>query len=97
MIDLLNTIHNVDVSIYYILNEFVGNRFLDRFFFYQESNTLLKCGLLVSMYWYFWFRGGPDRERRRRAIFTIIVGAVLALSINRGISALSPFRVTANV
>ena len=91
--NLLETIRNMDVSVYHFLNGFVGNRFLDRFFFYQESNTLLKCGLLVSMYWYFWFRGGPDQERRRQAIFTMVVGALLALAINRAVSAVAPFRI----
>jgi undecaprenyl-diphosphatase len=93
MMNLLLTIHNVDVSIYYFLNGLVGNRLLDRFFLYQESNTLLKCGIPVSMYWYFWFCSGPDQEKRRRAIFTIIVGTLLALTINRTISTLTPFRV----
>jgi membrane-associated phospholipid phosphatase len=91
--ELLQAIRNLDVSVYHFLNGFVGNRFLDRFFSYQESNTLLKCGLLVSIYWYFWFCGGPDQERRRKAIFTIIVGTLLALAINRVISAVTPFRI----
>jgi undecaprenyl-diphosphatase len=90
---LLHAIRTVDVSVYYFLNQTVGNRFLDRFFYYQESNVLLKCGLLVSMYWYFWFRPSPDQEARRKAIFTIIVGTLLALSVNRVISTLTPFRI----
>jgi undecaprenyl-diphosphatase len=93
MLGPLHSIQNVDVSIYHFLNGFAGNRFLDRLFYYQESHTLLKCGVPVSMYWYFWFRDGPDQERRRTAIFTIIVGAILALAINRAISTLTPFRV----
>jgi hypothetical protein len=45
------------------------------------------------LYWYFWFRGGPDQERRRRAIIAIIFGTLLALAINRAVSSLTPFRV----
>lgn len=93
MLGLLHSIQNADAGIYHFLNGSVGNRFLDRLFYYQESNTLLKCGVPVSMYWYLWFRDGEDQERRRTAIFTIIVGTILALAINRAISALAPFRI----
>lgn len=93
MMDLLRAIHNADVSVYYFLNGFVGNRFLDRFFTFQQTNTLLKCGVLISMYWYFWFRRSPDQDSRRKAIITIIIGTLLALAINRTVSTLSPFRI----
>jgi undecaprenyl-diphosphatase len=90
---LPHSISAIDTGVYHFLNAAVGNRFLDRFFYYQESNTLLKCGLLVSAYWYFWFRPGPDREGRRATIWTIILATLLALTVNRVISTMAPFRV----
>jgi len=93
MLSLLQAIRNADVQIYYFLNGVVGNRFLDHIFQFLESNTLFKCGLLVSAYCYFWFRSDADQEARRRAILAIITGTLLALTINRVISTLMPFRV----
>jgi membrane-associated phospholipid phosphatase len=89
----LQTIQHVDVIIYRFFNQFAGNRFLDYFASFEENTNLLKGGLFLAMYWYFWFRAGPDRDRRRRAVIAIVVGALAALVASRIIADLVPFRI----
>src|SRR5579872_5471109 len=89
---VLQTIDQVDVNIYHALSRFAGNWLLDHFTSYEESANLFKGGLFVALYWYFWFRKGPDQEGHRRAIITIIIGSLLALFVARVIADLAPFR-----
>jgi len=88
----LQTIQNLDVAIYHFFNKFAGNRFLDYFASFEENSNLLKGGLFLAAYWHFWFRAGPDRDRRRRAIIAIVAGALFALVASRTIADLLPFR-----
>jgi membrane-associated phospholipid phosphatase len=90
---LLQLINSADVSIYHYLSGFAGNWSLDRFVSFQEGNTLLKSALFLTMYWYFWFRPGPDQEKRRRAIIAILVGTLLAIVVARTVATFAPFRI----
>jgi membrane-associated phospholipid phosphatase len=90
---LLQSISNIDVVIYHFLNGFAGNRFLDHFASFEENDNLLKGGLFLAMYWYLWFRAGPDQERRRRAIIAILAGALLALVASRTVANFAPYRI----
>jgi membrane-associated phospholipid phosphatase len=70
-----------------------GNRFLDHFASFEENDNLLKGGLFLAIYWYLWFRACPDQDRRRKAIITILIGALLALAVSRTIANFAPYRV----
>jgi undecaprenyl-diphosphatase len=89
----LHLIQNIDISVYYWLSRFHGNWFSDRFVAFQESNALLKCGLLTSMYWYFWFREGSEQKQTRIKILTILTGTLAGIVFTRVIATLVPFRV----
>jgi len=86
-------IHSVDLHIYYFLTRFAGNWLFDHFAAFEENNNLLKGALLLSLYWYLWFRIGPAQERQRRTIINIMVGTFFGLAICRMIADLAPFRV----
>jgi undecaprenyl-diphosphatase len=90
---LLQAIRNADVAVYRFLNGFAGNRLLDHLANFEESSNLLKGGLFFAMYWRLWFRAGPDRYRRRRAIIAIMAGAILALAASRIIANFAPYRI----
>jgi membrane-associated phospholipid phosphatase len=92
MSDLLQAVRAVDLSIYHFLSGFAGNWILNRLASNEEANALLKGGILFTMYWYLWFRIGPDRERRRSAIIAIVIGAILAVIVARTIAFIAPFR-----
>jgi undecaprenyl-diphosphatase len=89
---ILQTIRSVDLSIYRTLNGLAGNWALDRIASQEEANSLLKGGFFFAMYWYLWFRVGPDREKRRRDIIAILTGALLAVIVARTVAFIVPFR-----
>ena len=82
-----------DRWIYNFFNEFAGNWLLDHIAGEEEMNSLFKGGLFVALYWYFWFRSGPAQTQRRRTILSILIGTLTALTLNRTIAFLSPFRI----
>ncbi len=93
MYGLLHFIQNVDLDVYYWLSQFHGGWFLDRFVSHQESNILFKSGLLIAMYWYFWFREDRQQQQRRATILTILAGTILGLFFTRMVATFAPFRV----
>jgi membrane-associated phospholipid phosphatase len=92
MSDLLQLIRSFDLSAYHFLNGFAGNWLLDRLANFEENNNLLKGGFFFALYGYCWFRMGPDQEKQRREIITILTGTLLALIVGRTIADLAPFR-----
>jgi undecaprenyl-diphosphatase len=82
-----------DIHIFHLVNGLAGNWLLDRLAGYEEGNNLLKGGLFMAAFWYFWFQPHPDRELRRKTIIAVLLGAFLALVANRAIAAVTPFRV----
>ena len=93
MIVLVATIQKVDEVIYHFLNGFAGHSWLDYFANFEENDNLLKGGIFLAAYWYFWFRPGAEQERRRRAIVAILAASLLALVAARVIANFAPFRV----
>jgi membrane-associated phospholipid phosphatase len=92
MNQFVQTISSIDVRIYYFLGHFAGNRTLGRLASHEEGNNLLKGGIVFAMYWYLWFRVSPDRDRRRKAIIAIAIGAILAIIVARTFAFIAPFR-----
>jgi membrane-associated phospholipid phosphatase len=90
---LLEAIRSADISIYHYLNGFAGNGFLDYMASFEENANLLKGGLFLAVYWYFWVSSGAGQDKRRKAIVAILIGAVLALAASRTIADLAPYRV----
>ena len=89
----LHAIQSVDVQIYYWLSQFHGSGFCDRLASRIESNTLFKSGLLIAMYWYFWFIDDREQQQRRAKILTILSGTMVGLIATRVVATLAPFRV----
>lgn len=90
---LLQAIRSVDLKIYHSFGFFAGNRVLDHLASREEGNNLLKGGIFFAMYWYLWFRIGPDLAKRRKAIIAIVIGSMLAIIVARTIAYITPFRV----
>jgi membrane-associated phospholipid phosphatase len=88
----LDIVQGVDLRTYHFLSRFAGNWFIDRFVYFQESEQILKGGLVLAAYWWLWFRGGSDREKRREAIIAIMFATVLAVVVTRILAAATPFR-----
>ncbi len=90
---LLRLVQSFDLQVYYFLSRFHGSWILDRLASHMESNNLLKSGVLISLYWYFWFRDDPQRQERRSQILSILTGTLAGLVVTRGIASLATFRV----
>lgn len=93
MHSLLNLIQNIDLNVYYWLSHFHGSWFLDSLASHQETNTFFKSGLLIAMYWYFWFREDHDQQQRRTTILGIFTGTMVGLVVTRLVATFAPFRV----
>jgi membrane-associated phospholipid phosphatase len=90
---LFRLIQGVDVSVYAWLCSFHGSWFLDRVASQLESNVLFKSAVFVSLYWYFWFREGPDQQERRNSIVAVLVATLAGLIVARLVATIAPFRV----
>jgi undecaprenyl-diphosphatase len=94
MSDFLQFIHGLDVSIYYFLSRFAGNVVIDRIARLEEANNFLKGGILFAILWNYWFYGNAQKkEERRRAIVSILMGAILAIVVTRTVAFIVPFQV----
>src|SRR5450755_2108350 len=89
---LLSPIQGVDVRIYYWLSQFHGNWLLDRLASHLASNSLLKSGIFVSLYWDFWLREGRDQQERRNTVLAILAGAIVGVVVARMLATFAPFR-----
>jgi undecaprenyl-diphosphatase len=90
---LFHLIFSFDAGIYHWLSQFHGNWFLDHLIAQIEANTLLKTGLFIAGYCYFWFYEGRDQQERRKSILMIFVGVFVGLAITRALATIAPFRV----
>jgi undecaprenyl-diphosphatase len=89
---VLDIVQGFDLGTYHFLSRFAGNWFLDRLVYFQESEEILKGGLILAAYWWLWFRGGSDRENRRKTIIAIMFATVLAVVVTRILAAATPLR-----
>ncbi len=89
---MFHLIDRLDVVIFHLLNGFAGNFLLDHLISYEESTNLLKGGLFLTVYSYFWFSEKPDGNNRRPRIIAIVVGTLVALVIARALANFAPFR-----
>lgn len=89
---LFELVKIIDLSIYQFLNRFAGNWFIDRFVNFQDSEQILKGGIVLAAYWWLWFLRGSDREKRRTAIIAIISATAFAVEATRILAAVTPFR-----
>jgi membrane-associated phospholipid phosphatase len=89
-----NFVMNLDHYFFQIINGFAGTRTLDYLSRYEEQGDgdLVKGGLFLMIYWYFWFKQGPEQPRRRETIVAILIGVIFSLFLCRTIADLFPFR-----
>jgi membrane-associated phospholipid phosphatase len=81
-----------DKGLFEAVNGFAGGWLLDETVRFTLGNYLLRCIPLLPL-WYFWYQPGSRQNERRDAVICLIVGALVALVANRGLSGLLPFRI----
>jgi len=89
-----NFLTSLDHGVFAIINGFAGVRTLDYLARYEEQGDgdLVKGGLFLLLYWYFWFKQGPEQPRRRETITAIFIGVIFSLIVCRTMADLLPFR-----
>lgn len=83
--------HDLDLQLFHLANNLAGHWWLDRIVNYEEGLNLMKGGLLLGLYWIFWFRPGVDQQDRKATIIAALAGTITALVANRTIALALPF------
>ena len=82
-----------DRSIIYTLHEVSKNsEKLTTFLIFIASNDFLKGGIVVSIFWYFWFQNDTKLNEKRERIIMSMVSCFLAIFVGRILARLLPFR-----
>jgi membrane-associated phospholipid phosphatase len=91
---MINFLVSLDHYVFQLINGFAGTKTLDYLARYEEQGAgdLVKGGLFMMLYWYFWFKRGPERPRRRETITAIFIGVIFSLLVCRALADLAPFR-----
>jgi undecaprenyl-diphosphatase len=88
----MDVMGSLDLWIFHAINGWSGYPLLDWIAEFADRNELLKAGILVAAFWWFWF--SPDsRADTRRAVISALLGTIMALVIARALAGLLPFRV----
>ncbi len=83
---------NLDLQLFHLINGLAGQYWvLDRIVESQHV-PLFRGGLLLGLYWMFWFRRGAGQQDRRATILAAIAGALVALVVARSLAVALPFR-----
>jgi undecaprenyl-diphosphatase len=90
---ILHAVTHLDISIYYFLSRFAGNRVLCRLVRLEESDNFLKGAIFFAIFWRLWFRTDKLQPRRRRDICAVLTGSILAIIAARALAFMVPFRV----
>ena len=84
----------LDHYVFRIINGLAGTKILDYLARYEEQGDgdLVKGGVFLMLYWYFWFKQGLDQPRRRETSIAIFIGVLFSLVVCRAMADLFPFR-----
>lgn len=86
------TVSSLDLWVFHAINGWSGYPILDWIAEFADRNELLKAGILVSAYWWFWF-SPASRDDHRRIVITALLGTIVALFVARAFAGVLPFRV----
>jgi undecaprenyl-diphosphatase len=82
----------LDLWIFHAINGWSGYPILDRIAGFADRSELLKAGILVAAYWWFWF-SPVSRHDVRRIVISALLGTVVALFVTRVLASALPFRI----
>lgn len=86
--------HAIDLAVFHLINDWCGTPVLDWLAEFADKNVLVKGGLIMAAYWWFWFPSDPQkRQHNRGLIAAVLIGTLVALVICRGLASELPFRI----
>jgi undecaprenyl-diphosphatase len=83
---------SLDLWIFHTINGWSGFWLLDWIAAFADRSELLKAGVLVAAFWWFWF-SPVSRPDVRRIVISALLGTIVALFVARGLASILPFRV----
>lgn len=84
---------NLDLFLLHIVNGWCGSPVLDQMALFTDRINLLKGGLTVAVFWWFWYAGDErTRFERRQIIVVAFLATFAAIFLSRAMAATLPFR-----
>lgn len=82
-----------DGAVISFLNQFAKNSIVfDNFIVFLFMENLFKGGVVVAIYWWFWFNPSKDKNRNRTTILAGMSASFVALFLGRLLQLTLPFR-----
>jgi undecaprenyl-diphosphatase len=84
---------SIDVAILLWINQLAHHSYaFDAIVVRISESYLLKGGVIMAMFWWEWFREGPDQEYRRELLLTNLLCSLAVIVVARGLAHFLPFR-----
>lgn len=83
----------LDYEIIVYMNQFAQRSWLlDKTLSFWSGHHVFKGGVLITLFWWAWFRSGQQQRRHRNHILLTLFCSLLAISAARGLALTLPFR-----
>jgi undecaprenyl-diphosphatase len=91
----MDVMGSLDLWVFHAINGWSGYPLLDWIAGFADRNELLKAGILVAAFWWFWFSpvSRSDSNDIRRTVISALLGTIVALFVARTLAAVLPLRV----
>jgi undecaprenyl-diphosphatase len=88
----MDAMGSLDLWIFHAINGWSGFGALDWIAAFADRSELLKAGIFVAAFWWFWF-SPVSRPEIRRTVISALLGTIVALLFARALASALPFRV----
>ena len=80
-----------------LIIDFVLRHFSRSYYFFHTiefmaADNLLKGGVVAVIFWYLWFKGGPDNPAKRVQLIATLISVFFVMVITLSLAGLFPFR-----
>lgn len=83
----------LDIDILLFLNAFIGQwPVFDKAMVYLSGASLFKMTPMILLLVGFWFHRDGNESNRRKVLLRVLIGAIVAMALTRGLAMLLPFR-----
>jgi undecaprenyl-diphosphatase len=88
----MDAMGSLDLWVFHAINGWAGFQALDWIATFADRSELLKAGVFVAAFWWFWF-SPVSRPDMRRIVISALLGTIVALFVARALASVLPFRV----
>ncbi len=66
---------------------------LNDFMFFVSNNDFFSSGIVVSVFWFYWFHENNDILEKRKKIINALIGCLIAIAVGRVLTRVLPFTI----